>query len=191
MRGNRWLYLLALLVAGGVIGAGGIIVSLEVNRATSTDAFCTSCHSMATLAADPHYRQSRHESNAAGLRVGCSDCHIPSGNWFIETYTHVASGLSDVVAEYNHNFNDPELWQKRRTELAEEVRGEMRRNGSITCRKCHDAVAIRPATEAGRAAHAMLAQGQVTCIDCHINLVHAPVVLSGRFTRGSKISQIK
>jgi hypothetical protein len=31
----------------------------------------------------------------------------------------------------------------------------------------------------------------VTCIDCHIGLVHAPVVLSGSFTRGSKISQIK
>jgi nitrate/TMAO reductase-like tetraheme cytochrome c subunit len=174
MRGNRWLFLLALLVAGGVIGAGGIIVSLEVNRATSTDAFCASCHSMATLAADPHYRQSRHEANAAGFQVSCSDCHIPSGNWFVETYTHVAFGLRDVVAEYSHDFNDPELWQKRRTELAEQVRAEMRRDGSITCRKCHDAVAIRPATEAGRAAHAMLAQGQVTCIDCHINLVHAP-----------------
>jgi nitrate/TMAO reductase-like tetraheme cytochrome c subunit len=191
MRGNRWLFLLALLVAGAVIGASGMIVSLEVNRATSTDAFCTSCHSMATLAADPHFRQSRHESNAAGLRVGCSDCHIQSENWFVETYTHVALGLRDVVAEYIHNFKDPELWQKRRTELAEGVRGEMQRNGSITCRKCHDAVAISPASEAGRAAHAMLAQGGVTCIDCHINLVHAPVVLSGSFTRGSRISQMK
>jgi nitrate/TMAO reductase-like tetraheme cytochrome c subunit len=191
MRGNRRLFLFALLVVGAVIGAGGIIVSLEVNRATSTDAFCTSCHSMATLAADPHFRQSRHEANAAGLRVGCSDCHIQSGNWFVETYTHVASGLRDVVAEYTHNFKDPEVWQKRRTELAEEVRGEMRRNGSITCRKCHDAVAIRPPTEAGRAAHAMLTQGQVTCIDCHINLVHAPEVLSKSFIRGSKISQMK
>ena len=191
MWGNRGLFPLALLVAGGVIGAGGIIVSLEVNRATSTDAFCTSCHTMATVAADPHFRQSRHEANAAGLPVSCGDCHIPSGNWFVETYAHVAFGLRDVVAEYTHNFNDPEVWQKRRTELAEEVRGEMRRNGDVTCRKCHDAAAIRPATEAGRAAHAMLAQGQVTCVDCHINLVHAPVVLSGSFTRGSKISQIK
>jgi nitrate/TMAO reductase-like tetraheme cytochrome c subunit len=174
MRGNRWLFLLALLVAGGVIGAGGIIISLEVNRATSTDAFCSSCHSMATLATDPYFRQSRHEANAAGFQVSCSDCHIPSGNWFVETYAHVAFGLRDVVAEYTHNFTDPELWQKRRTELAEQVRDEIRRDDSITCRKCHDAAAIRLATEAGRAAHAMLAQGQVTCTDCHINLVHAP-----------------
>ena len=142
-------------------------------------ALCTSCHTMAVLVADTHFQQSGHEANAAGIRVGCSDCHIESGNWFVETYEHVASGLRvRPVAEHTHNYDDPALWKKRRVELAARVRDEMHRNNSATCRKCHDATAIRPASEAGRAAHAMLQQGQTTCVDCHINIVHAPVVLS-------------
>jgi nitrate/TMAO reductase-like tetraheme cytochrome c subunit len=171
---NRWLAICAFIAGGGVVGAGAIITSTEINRRTSTDALCTSCHSMATLAADPHFQQSGHKANAAGVRVGCSDCHIPPGNWFVETYAHVSSGLRDVVAEYTHNFDDPVVWQKRRAELAAEVHDQMRRNDSITCRKCHDVAAIRPASDAGRSEHAMLQQGGVTCIDCHSNIVHAP-----------------
>src|ERR1700693_3933576 len=102
---NRWLAICGCIAGGGVAGAAAIIASTEINRRTSTDALCTSCHSMAILAADPHFQQSGHEANAAGIRVGCSDCHIPSGNWFVETYAHVASGLKDVVAEYTHNFD--------------------------------------------------------------------------------------
>jgi nitrate/TMAO reductase-like tetraheme cytochrome c subunit len=171
---NRWLVICGLIAVGGVVGAGAIIASTEINRRTSTDALCTSCHSMATLVADPQFQQSGHAANAAGVRVGCSDCHIASGNWFVETFAHVSSGLKDVVAEYFHSFDDPAAWQKRRTELAVKVRDQMRRNDSITCRKCHDAAAIRPTSDAGRSAHAALKQGGMTCIDCHSNIVHAP-----------------
>ncbi|MGA8964431.1 MAG: NapC/NirT family cytochrome c, partial [Pseudolabrys sp.] len=52
MPSSRWLFLCSLFVAGGLIGAGVIVVSTEINRRTSTDAFCTSCHSMAVMAAD-------------------------------------------------------------------------------------------------------------------------------------------
>jgi len=191
MPSNRWLLLCALFVAGGVLGAGAIIASTEINRFTSTDSLCTSCHTMSVLVEDPRFQQSGHEANAAGIRVGCSDCHIQSGNWFVETYGHVASGLRDVVAENTHNYKDPALWNKRRVELAAEVRDEMHRNNSATCRNCHDAVAIRPASEAGRTSHAMLQQGQTTCIDCHTNIVHAPVVLSKSTTGGSDNAQMK
>jgi flagellar basal body P-ring protein FlgI len=53
--------LCAVFVVGGVIGAGGIIASTEINRQTSTDALCTSCHTMSVVVADPHYQQSAHE----------------------------------------------------------------------------------------------------------------------------------
>jgi cytochrome c-type protein NapC len=184
----KWLSGLALLVAGGLAGAIAVIASAEINRRTATERFCISCHTMATLADDPHFKQSAHESNSAGIRVGCSDCHIPPGNWFSETYTHVSLGVKDVLAEYTHNFNDPSVWEKRRSELAAEVREEMRRNDSSTCRKCHNATAIAPKTEAGRAAHAMLQQGRMTCIDCHFNLTHAPVSPSSSFIRGSGLA---
>lgn len=180
-----WLAGAAVIALGGLLGAAVIIVSVEVNRATSTDAFCSSCHSMSQLAADPVFAKSAHRSNTAGVQPSCGDCHIPRTNWFIETYTHVASGVRDVIAEYTSNVSDPAVWEKRRIELAHYVRDEMRANDSVTCRGCHASAAIQPASERGRAAHALLAERRLTCIDCHFNLVHAPVPPSSDFLRGS------
>jgi cytochrome c-type protein NapC len=50
----------------------------------------------------------------------------------------------------------------------------MRAQDSVTCRSCHEAGAIAPKSEAGRAAHARVGKGGATCVDCHRNLVHAP-----------------
>lgn len=185
MTGGRWLFIAVLLVAGAVIGAAGVVASVEINRYTSTDAFCASCHTMATLAADPHYVQSPHHANAEGVRASCGDCHIPATSWFAETYAHAVSGIKDVVAEATHNYGDPAVWEARRVELAQAVRDEMRRDDSVTCRHCHEAGAIKPTSEQGRAAHALLSQGRLTCIDCHFNLVHAPVPPSMSFIRAS------
>ena len=44
----------------------------------------------------------------------------------------------DIIAEYTNNFADPAVWEKRRIELAHEVRREMRAQDSVTCRSCHD-----------------------------------------------------
>ncbi len=169
MRKRRWVAIFALVA----VGAAAIIASTEINRFTSTDAFCTSCHTMATLAEDPQYRRSAHRMNAAGVLAGCSDCHVPTNNWFVETYTHVVSGIRDALAEQTGNFSDPAVWNARRIELANRARDAMRRNDGVTCRKCHDVAAIRAVSAAGQAAHAGLAQGKTTCIDCHSGLVHA------------------
>ena len=186
---NRWLFILALLVAGGVLGAAAIIISLEVNQATSTDAFCTSCHSMKLVGNDPHFINSAHHANSAGVRPSCGDCHIPKTNWFVETYTHVTSGVRDVIAENTHSYGDPKIWEPRRVELAHEVRDLMRAQDSVTCRSCHDAKAVAPKSERGRAAHALLRESRMTCIDCHFNLVHAPVPPRIEFIRGSAIGE--
>ena len=185
---RRWLAIIALIAVGGVLGAGAIVASVEINRHTSTDAFCTSCHSMGHLAADPFFTRSSHRNSSAGVLPSCGDCHIPKTNWFVETYAHVAGGIRDVIAENTNNFADPAVWEKRRVELAHYVRDEMRRHDSVTCRGCHVASAIQPASQRGRAAHALLAEGRMTCIDCHFNLVHAPVPPSAAFLRGSGLS---
>ncbi len=189
-RRRSWLFIAALLAVGIFIGAGAIIASVAVNRYTSTDAFCVSCHTMATLAADPHFIQSPHRANAEGVQASCGDCHIPATNWFAETYAHAASGIRDVFAEFTHDYaSNQAAWEARRVVLAAEVREEMRREDSITCRHCHDARAIKPASEQGRAAHALLREGRLTCIDCHFNLVHAPVAPSMSFIRSSGLGE--
>lgn len=169
MRKRRWIAIFALVAVGALIGAAAIIASTEINRFTSTDAFCTSCHTMAAVAEDPQYKKSAHRTNAAGALAGCSDCHIPTNNWFVETYAHAVHGIADMFAEMTHNFSDPAVWNGRRIELANRARDAMRRNNGVTCRKCHDVTAIRPVS----AAHTALVQGKTTCIDCHSDLVHA------------------
>jgi nitrate/TMAO reductase-like tetraheme cytochrome c subunit len=188
---RRWLAAVSLIIVGGLLGAGAIIASTVVNRATSTEAFCTSCHSMAEVAADPHYQQSAHRANTTGVLASCADCHVPSSNWFVETYSHVVDGVRDGIAEYTGNVSDPAVWSARLPVLAERVREEMHKDDGLTCRKCHEPAAIRSASEAGRAAHAMLAQTRVTCIDCHFNLAHAPIAASASFLHGSGLGQSK
>ncbi len=187
MQLNRWKFILVLLAAGGAAGAAAVITTVEVNRHTSTEVFCTSCHSMANLANDPHYLRSAHRSNPQGVRPSCGDCHIPKSNWFVETYVHVSSGARDVIAEFTNSFDDPKIWEARRVALAHEVRDLMRRQDSVTCRSCHAAADIRPASERGQAAHALLRESRMTCIDCHFNLVHAPVPPTAEFIRGSRL----
>jgi len=188
---KRWLAILALLVIGGALGAGAIVASTFVNSYTSTEAFCTSCHSMAGIGSDPHYLQSAHRANAVGVRPSCADCHVPATNWFVETYAHISAGITDGIAELRGAGRDPAAWAARLPALADAVREEMRRDDSATCRKCHDAGTIHPASEAGRAAHAMLAQRQVTCIDCHFNIVHTPIPPSASFLHGSGLGRTR
>ena len=181
MRSKRWLSIIGILAGGAIVGAASIIVVDEVTRATSTDAFCTSCHSMAAVAADSV--QSSHQGNPAGVRAGCADCHIVRGNWFAENYHIAAAALRDNIAEYTRDYGDAAVWIRRRAELADKVRADMRGQDAVTCRRCHFAAAIRPASDAGRAAHAMLQQGGATCIDCHSNLAHAPSAAGGTSPR--------
>lgn len=191
MRRRGWLFGGLLATAGLLIGAALIIGSVAINRYTSTDKFCRSCHAMASLATDPHYVQSAHQANGEGVRAGCGDCHIPHDSWFAETYAHAVDGVRDEIAELTHNYDDPAVWEPRRIARAEIVREEMRRDDSAVCRDCHNTAAIKPASDAGRAAHALLGNQRLTCIDCHFNLVHAPVPPSMSFIRGSGLGVAK
>jgi nitrate/TMAO reductase-like tetraheme cytochrome c subunit len=173
MRINKWL-VAVLLVIAAVIGAGGMLASVAINKYTSTDAFCTSCHTMALQAGDPFFQHSAHRSNNEGVRPSCGECHIPTTNWFIETYVHVTSGVRDVYVELTNDFSDPKVWQVRRARLEQQAHDEIRAWDSVTCRSCHDASAIKPQSDTGRQSHPLLAQGGVTCVDCHTNLVHPP-----------------
>ena len=186
-RSISWRFVFIVL-ASALVGAGATIASVEFNRHTSTDEFCTSCHSMASLPADSHYQQSAHVSNSAGVRPSCGDCHIPTTNWFVETYTHVRSGIRDAVAEMTTNFDDQKGWEARRRELAKEVHDTMRAQGNVTCKSCHAPASIKPASQTGQVIHASLPEGTMACVDCHRNLVHSR---PGSLSAGDELNAIK
>jgi len=168
-----WRLVLTLLI-GAVIGAGAVIASVQIDHHTATTEFCsTTCHSMTSKVTDPHYLQSKHISNPQGVHPSCGDCHIPQNNWFVETYTHVSSGIRDAIAEMTTDFKDQKAWDARRVELAKEVRDDMRAQDNVTCKHCHTVSSIKPSNPAGQAVHTALPAG-VACVDCHQNLVHTP-----------------
>ena len=169
----KWPLVLGLFAAA-MVGAAGIIVATEVNRHTSTVAFCsTSCHSMTPITADPHYQQSAHISNSSGVSPSCGGCHVPTTNFFVETYVHVKSGICDVIAEITTNFDDKQAWEARRIELAKGVRETMRSERNVTCKSCHTPANIKPTSQTGQMIHASLQGDQMACVSCHRNLVHS------------------
>ncbi|OQX42612.1 MAG: cytochrome C, partial [Candidatus Sedimenticola endophacoides] len=62
------------LVLGGFSGVGLVLFLIEFDHLTSTEAFCTSCHSM-ELVAEP-YRKSSHYLPDSGVRAHCGHCHV-------------------------------------------------------------------------------------------------------------------
>lgn len=166
-------------VAGLIVGGiGGLVLALgaeEMDRITSTDAFCTSCHLTGEyIAKSEAYLTSSHRTRTSGVEPGCADCHIPKG-LVPATWTHVIKGVQDLYGEFAYDYQDPAVWKERRPELAYAVRDGMRANDSANCRSCHDEAEIRPARKRGQRQHANARETGMTCIDCHYNLVHEAV----------------
>jgi nitrate/TMAO reductase-like tetraheme cytochrome c subunit len=166
----RWGIVLPLLVAA-VIGAGATLFTVEFNKHTASDAFCTGCHSMKVMTADPHYLQSAHVSNSAGVRPSCGQCHIPTNNIFQETWVHVTSGIRDVISEATTDFQSS-AWDEKRRKMATGVREHMLGWRNQTCTTCHAPASIKPASQTGQVIHATLPE-DMACASCHRNLVHS------------------
>ena len=92
---------------------------------------------MVFQSSNDYFKRSKHRSNSKGVIASCADCHIPTTNWFIETYTHASSGMRDVFMELTHNFKDQKNWEAHRAKLTPEVQAKLRRQDSVTCRSCH------------------------------------------------------
>ena len=92
----RWS-VLALLIIGLLIGAGGVIATQVMVAVTGTNEFCGgACHSMQWVAQE--YKQSGHSANRTGVTAGCHDCHIPHRYPALLFYKAKA-GIKDVIGE--------------------------------------------------------------------------------------------
>jgi nitrate/TMAO reductase-like tetraheme cytochrome c subunit len=160
----------ALMVAG-LSGMVFVLMLIEFDHLTSTEAFCTTCHSMG-LAAEP-YRQSTHYHPASGVRASCGDCHVSQGV-LTATWDH-AMGTKDLLKQlFGPRYDHPVVNLLHLPEAAFAARQWFKERDSATCRRCHVQEAISGRRSNTLQVHQVEAKGK-TCIDCHINLVHRKV----------------
>src|SRR4029077_8580686 len=111
----RWS-VLALLIVGLLIGAGGVIATQVMVAETGTNEFCGgACHSMQWVAQE--YKQSVHYANRTGVRAGCHDCHIPDHYPKLLWYKAKA-GINDAIQEARGVISTEEKFKKERLRLA-------------------------------------------------------------------------
>lgn len=159
-------------IVGGVAGLVAAVAAEKVDELTSSDEFCSSCHTMKAYITDSEtFKKSTHRTSPSGVHPSCGDCHIPKG-LIAATWTHVYSGIKDTWAQTTMNYEDPKVWQAERARLANEARLWFRANDSVTCRNCHVEAAIKPERKRGQRQHKQAKEKGMTCIDCHYNLVH-------------------
>ena len=172
---RKWLLGIPL---GGFIafalGAVALGTTNYVLHETSTTEFCYTCHSHEAFI-KPEYEASSHFSNAAGVRAGCSDCHLPHDNWFNLVYTKVVVSF-DILPELMGKLDTAEKYEAHRAEMAENVWREYKGNDSAYCKHCHSFEAMDLESQERRTArqHKKAIDGEGTCIDCHWGLVHEP-----------------
>jgi nitrate/TMAO reductase-like tetraheme cytochrome c subunit len=167
----RWS-VLALVIIGLLIGAGGVIATQVMVAATGTNEFCGgACHSMQWVANE--YRQSGHFANRTGVSAGCHDCHIPHRYPALLLYKAKA-GIKDAIGEMSGVISTEEKFKKERARMAKEVWAEFKENNSANCRTCHrfnkDIVAKQK--DFVQPMHEQFLAGAMTCIDCHKGIAH-------------------
>ena len=170
---NKWL--LGVPVGGiiaFVLGAAALGTMNFVLHATSSTEFCYTCHSHESFI-KPEYEASSHFINAAGVRVGCSDCHLPHDNWFKLVWTKAVVSL-DIIPEVMGKLDTAEKYEAQRAEMAESVWRQFKNNDSKFCRGCHSVEAMDLESQGRSAArrHTRAAERGETCIDCHYGIVH-------------------
>lgn len=163
---------LALLVAGFVIGSVAVIGTQIMVKVTGTNEFCgNACHSMQWVANE--YRDSIHHLNSKGAQAGCHDCHIPHDYPALLFYKAKA-GIKDVIGEIKGTISTEEKFNKERKRMAEEVWAEFKANNSANCRSCHTITAevVKKQEDYVQSMHQEFLQGTMTCIDCHAGIAH-------------------
>lgn len=153
----------------GIVVWGGFNTAME---STNDTAFCISCHEMAANA-HADYERTTHYSNAAGVRAGCADCHVPK-DWVHMTVRKIRA-TNELAHKLLGTIDTREKFLERRPLLAKAVWEDMRASDSRECRNCHDLGFMKPPAQSAKArtAHAVAKAKGHTCIDCHKGVMHA------------------
>jgi len=160
-----------IFMVGGVAGVifwGGFNTYMEY---TNTLGFCISCHEMHDNVY-VEYKKTVHYRNPSGVRVVCSDCHVPR-DWTAKLVRKIKAS-NELYHKVMGTIDTPEKFAAKRLEMAEHVWAEMLENDSRECRNCHSYDAMHFEKQSRRAAEKMqegLDDGK-TCIECHKGIAH-------------------
>lgn len=172
-------HVLVALILGGFAGVGFILFLTEFDHYTSTETFCTSCHSMELVAVP--YRESSHYRPESGVQASCGDCHVSEGV-LTATWDHFM-GTKDLIRQlFGADYDDPVVNALHLPEAAFAARRWFKERNSATCKRCHVKEAIygdRPDT---LKIHLEDARDK-SCVECHYNLVHRKVPDEKTFKR--------
>ena len=172
-------HVLFALVVGGLAGIAFMAFLIEFDHFTSSNVFCTTCHSMTY--AEESYEASLHFNSASGVRASCGDCHVSEGV-FAATWDH-AVGTKDLIKQlFGPDYDDPVINALHLPDAAFHARKWLKDRDSATCKRCHVLEAIQGKRANTAAIHLEETEGK-TCIDCHYNLVHRQVPDEQTFKR--------
>ncbi|MCL2309533.1 MAG: NapC/NirT family cytochrome c [Proteobacteria bacterium] len=156
------------LILGIIVGVAGLGTMNYALHETGTSEFCTSCHANDV---GKEWVVSKHHTNQYGVRVGCSDCHVPQS--FVPKMVRKTKALGEVYAHFVGTINTPEKFEAKRKELAESEWARLRANGAQECRNCHYMDTINnPEKEFLKDMHVSALAGGQICIDCHKGVAH-------------------
>ncbi len=171
MDGKGHRYSAVLLALAGFVAL--CAVSAYALRATSSTAFCMSCHEMQPYRTE--LQASSHAKDTNGTPIDCRQCHIPAGAGPRFLAVKIYSGVKDVAV---HFLQRPDTLDRVHAQQA-----ARRFVDDANCLACHgdlytNAKGDAPVSEFGKLAHdAYLGKNGNTrqgCAGCHVNLAHLP-----------------
>ena len=160
-----------IFIAGSVVGVvswGGFNTFMAY---TNTLDFCISCHEMERNVYQ-EYKKTGHYTNRTGVRVTCSDCHVPK-EW-VPMFMRKISATRELYYKAIGSIDTPEKFEARRLVMAERVWKAMEASDSLECRNCHSAGAmdLEQQKSRSRKKHSKAGKEGKTCIDCHKGVAH-------------------
>ena len=162
---------LALVGIGLVIGVFGVVAFNASLQATSTEAFCISCHEM-EVNAYAQLQKTTHFNNASGVRPTCSDCHIPQE--FLPKMIRKIEAAREVWGSMTGIIDTPEKYAAHAPVMKAREISRLRANDSQECRNCHETERMLDVLQSAKAQqyHQAKRVNDKTCIDCHAGIAH-------------------
>ncbi len=105
---------------------------------TTRDAFCLSCHEMATNIGG-HFEQNLWLPGTEERHAGCADCHLPQR--FVPRTLRKLRAARELYHHVIGTIATKEKFESRRMAMARTVWEDLQSNRSGECTGCHDAAA--------------------------------------------------